>query len=434
MNRILFACLFASLTIPHLSAQEWNLERCIAYAKENNKELLTRKEHLSVVGYDKKIAGSHFIPKLSFVAETDYYWKIPVESYPGELFGLEAERVIIATGTTWAGNYGLNLDWSVIDVQRWQEIKLQQLNRQVSQSGYKSLSSALLRNVTASFYCVQIEKMNAASGNERLKNYKETHALLTEQFENGLIDKIALNLSANILAGHEEKKIKQDANFLKSLLELKYWMGFPLDENMDVVSSSDLPNYTVSDFSIEDLPDYKENLLSLDIAETRYKASKSYFLPKLSLVGNFGQSGFGNSFREFSKSTSWHTGSFIGVRLQVPIFSGRDINMAKRNEVLFRQTVLEFSEYQSREARRYHQIRLDTEKTFTILGKLNETVKLAEENVYLCRQKIEHGIIDMLQLKQVQQELLDSVERLNTAKLNYIKCYVELNYLQNKPN
>lgn len=61
----------------------------------------------------------------------------------------------------------------------------------------------------------------------------------------------------------------------------------------------------------------------------------------------------------------------------------------------------------------------------------HENVRLAEESERLSKQKIEQGIIDMVQLKQVQQDLTRWQELLNNAQTNYLKQCVEIKYLQN---
>ncbi|MEX2592415.1 MAG: TolC family protein [Anditalea sp.] len=59
-----------------------------------------------------------------------------------------------------------------------------------------------------------------------------------------------------------------------------------------------------------------------------------------------------------------------------------------------------------------------------------ENVQLAEENEMLSRKKIEKGIIDMVQLKQIQQDLNVAQEKLNTAELDFLGHVVEINYIQ----
>lgn len=435
MKRTLLLLLLILPTSLSLYAQ-WDLNSCLEYTKENNKELLARKEQLSVSDYEKKMAISRFIPDIDLSMETDYYWKIPVESYPGEMFGLASERVTIATRTKLSGNYSINVNWNLIDIQQWQNVKRETLKGQALEHGMQALQRLLLRNATAAYYGVLIQRKNIEASTNLLEQYIQIHGLLTQQFDEGLLDKISMNQSTTILSEYQKHQSEQEISYQKCLLELKYWMGFPLNEVLDIASDDTMlfPTENRTDFSIEYLPDYNEQKSLLDIAYHNFKSSKSVMFPKLSLVSSFGQVGFGDNFREFRSSSSWYGNGFVGFRLSIPLFSALGITTAKRNQAIYKQTSSEFANYQRWETKRFCQVQLELEKALIALSAQETIRKLAEENLFLCYQKIEQGIIDMIQLKQVQKEFIKSIEEENKAKLDYLKNQTELKYLQNEIN
>ncbi len=302
MKRIFLSVLLILPTGFSLLAQ-WDLNRCLEFARANNKELLAQKEYISVSDYEKKIAISRFIPDINLSVGSDYFWKIPVESYPGEIFGLPSERVTIATGTKLSGNYSVNMNWNLIDVQQWQHIKLERLKGQLQEYGFQSLQKLLLRNVTAAYYSVQIQKQNTKSAIDLLEQYTQIHDLLILQLEEGLLDKISLNQSTAIFADYRKYQSEQEIAYQKCLLELKYWMGFPLDESLDIAFNNTIivSEQNLVEFNSELLPDYNKQRTILKIASHNVKSAKSFMLPKLSLVSSLGQVGFGNNFREFGK-------------------------------------------------------------------------------------------------------------------------------------
>lgn len=432
MKKILFSLLWVLILGQPIYAQ-WDLNRCLTYATANNKELLGQKEQLTVSDYEKKIAGSKLLPDVNVTMESNYYWKIPVQSYPGELFGLPAERVSIATGAKLTGNYGVNINWNPIDVQSWQNIKLEKLKSQSAEYGVQSLQKLLLRNVKAAFFNVQIQKQHIDMSANLLEKHAHIHELLTRKFKEGLLDKITMNQSAGILTNYQAYQDEQQIIYQKSLLELKYWMGFPLDQPLDL--RFDMGNAFVLNnigFNAVKLPDYKEKEVTMRIAEHHLKASKYYMLPQLSLVSSFGMIGFGEQFSEFSNLSKWHSNGYVGFRLRMPIFVPDGINTVKRNRAIYKQTSLAFAAYQDRESNRFLQVKLEVQQSLTALSAQETLRKLAEENLMLCNQKIEQGIINMIQLQQVQQELIKTIEEENRSRLNYLKNQIELNYLQNE--
>ncbi len=432
MKKILLSLLWMLPAGSPLSAQ-WDLSRCLEFAKENNKELLAQKEQTSVSNYEKKMAASKFIPDIHLSMESDYYWKIPVESYPGEIFGLSSERVTIATGTKLSGNYGVHIQWNLFDVQQWQQVKREKLKAQSSAYGVQSLQKLLLRNVTAAYYNIQIQKQNIELSAGLLEQHTQIHGLLMKQFEEGVLDKISMNQSTAILSDYWKYQSEQDVLYRKCLLELKYWMGFPLDESLDILSDNDraVP-VGIAEFNAEHLPDYNEQRSLLNIAYHNFQASKYFMTPRLSLVSSFGQVGFGDKLREFSRSSRWHSTGFVGFRLSVPLFSAHGIHTIKRDRAAYHQTSLAFAGYQDREAKRFFQVKLELERAVAALASQETIRKLAEENLALCHQKVEQGIVDMIQLKQVQQELFKSIGEENKARLESLKSQIELKYLQNE--
>jgi outer membrane protein TolC len=146
----------------------------------------------------------------------------------------------------------------------------------------------------------------------------------------------------------------------------------------------------------------------------------------LNLKSGFGQSGFGEKLGQ----SDWYTSGFVGIGLSIPIVSLTKAYAPKRQKYLIRQAEYEFSAYQENQQKEYLQKTVLLNEALKSLQIQRENVRLAEENEQLSMQKIERGIIDMGQLKQVQQGLTRSQEGLNNAQINYLKQCIEIHYLQ----
>jgi outer membrane protein TolC len=108
-----------------------------------------------------------------------------------------------------------------------------------------------------------------------------------------------------------------------------------------------------------------------------------------------------------------------------------DKHAPKRQKYLIRQAEYEFSAYQENQQKEYMQKTILLGEALKSLQIQRENIGLAEENERLSKQKIEQGIIDMVQLKQVQQDLIRWQKALSNAQINYLKQCVEMKYLQN---
>jgi outer membrane protein TolC len=408
-------------------AQEWTLDSCLAYAMENNKSLLSQGQNQAVATINKKSAWAQLAPEVEFAAGLDYYWQIPIQTFPAEVVGGEAGTfVAIPTGTPWMGNYGLQARMKLVDVEAWQNIKLSALKQQSAQNEYLSLKKILSRNVSMAFYMVQQQQENLNIARKRYDNYTEIHHLIALQFDKGLTDKISFNQSASLLKEREENRSKAETTLQNAMLDLKFWMGYPLDAELSIGSDKSVLPIKYSGFNAELLPDYETERTKVDIAKQQYKSALAGLYPTLNLKSGYGQSGFGEKIGQ----SDWYTSGFVGVELCIPIFSMTKAYSPKRQKALIKQAEYDFSTYQENQQRDYMQKTILLNESLKSLQIQHENVELAEENEQLSRQKIEKGIIDMVQLKQVQQDLTRSQELLNTVQINYLKQCVEIHYLQ----
>lgn len=431
MKRCFIVLVYIGSVFNLVSAQEWTLDSCISYAQQNNKDLLIKSQDAHIAKWDKKIEQSKLLPQINLLAVADYYWKIPVQSYPGELLGQQSgTTVAIPIGTTWMANYGIDATWKIADVSVWQTIKLESLKQQATQASISSFAKLLKRNVAMAFYATQIANENKEISQKRYQSYVLSHQLILDLFTQGLVDKISLNQSQSILNNYEDVLSKELVDFENSLIDLKFWMGYDLDRPIDIKGSDEVNFSPNIQFDEKNLPDYVEQQAKIAIARQQYKVSKSGLLPSLSIVGNYGQSGFADNLSTLGKHSSWYPSGFIGFKVSIPLFSLTDIHASKRQKAIMSQTLFEVTAHQENQRRTFIKENLRLNTAWKSFQTQKEQVKLSQENEYLSSQKIKKGIIDMIQLKQIQQELIDTQEKYSLAKIEYFKIYVELSYLQ----
>jgi outer membrane protein TolC len=410
-----------------VSAQEWTLEGCLAYAMENNKTLLGQEQNRSAAAIDKTSAWAGLAPEVEFAAGMDYYWRIPIQTFPAELVGGEPGTTLaVRTGTPWMGNYGLQARMKLVDVETWQNIKLAALQQQAAKNEVRSFEKLLSRNVGMAFYMAQQQAENLRIAKRRYDNYDKIHFLISEQFDKGLTDKISFNQSASLLKEQEENLLKAESALENALLDLKFWMGWPMDEELSVSGDRTFLPALYGEFDAERLPDYEAQRSRVDIARQQHRSARARLYPTLSLKSGYGQSGFGEKLSR----TDWYTSGFVGATLSIPLFSPTKTFSPKRQRHLAQQAEYDFDVWRQSRQRDYLQNIVLLDEAAKSLEIQRENVALAEENERLSRQKIEKGIIDMVQLKQVQQDLTSAQEALSNAQINYLKQSVEINYLQ----
>lgn len=413
--------------------QSWTLERCLQYAEANNNELLSNSQAIDASRRGNQASRARLLPEISASGDIDHFWRIPVMAFPAEVVGGEPGTFVpVRTSTPWTSSYGADATIAIIDPQAWQGLKLSSLQLQMQESQFRSFKQLLARNVRMAYYSIQAEYENRDATRLLYENYKKTHRLLELQFGEGLIDQIAINQSLVLLNDREEARTQAEANLLSAFLDLKFWMGFPLQEELDIEKEASAFDETDFDtpFNIDQVPDYHVARLRLAQEEQQWRISRSRFLPQLSGIANFQRIAFRNSFNFFEAGEWYNVGAF-GLRLTVPLLSAREMFYEPaQQKALMKQAGYDFMKYQEEQEKNYLNQRIQLEQANKAWKNQKQNLRMARQNEELAVRRIEEGIIDLMQLKQIQDDLSSALQRLSRARLNYLRHYVELQYLQ----
>lgn len=414
------------------TAPQWTLENCLEYATVHNNHLLSQRQSIQAATEDRKATIAQLLPEITGKGSVDNYWKIPVQVFPGELVDQPAGTFVpVRMGTPWMGTYGADADLPLLDVQTWQRIKLARLQQQSQQGDYKALLQTLLKNVRIAFYSAQQQAEYANVTQQLYENYLHIHALITLQYNKGLIDKIAFNQSATLLKNREVENGKATTALQQSYLDLKFWMGFPLEDSLLLVPAGQLPPLAINGFAAQQLPDYEAEQLKVSIAQQNYRTALSAWYPALHIKGTWEQLGFGDK-SNFITHSPWFSVGFVGLHLTMPL-SFANIIYKPRSEKARRQAAeSQFKNYTAEQEKKYQQETSLLEQAARTIQLQQENIRLAAENEQLSTLKINKGIIDMIQLKDVQKERYEAEEQLNDARMDFFRHYTEINYLQNK--
>ncbi|MFC4873470.1 TolC family protein [Negadavirga shengliensis] len=418
-----------------LAAQEWTLDACLEYALLHNDELMVNKQKQETGDFQKKAAVSALLPEIDFSAALDHYWKIPVQVFPGELIGEpEGSFVPVRMGMPWMGNIGANANWNLIDPSAWEDIKLATLQAQAAEEDVVAVKKLLIRNVTMAYFQALHQNLLLELDTDRLSAHTESHRLMGRLLEEGQIDQISFNVSKSLLNELEDTRQQSRKSLDLALVDLKFWMGYPLTEPLGLDPHQELPDMAmVLTFSREDLPDYTRHLLEMQISRQQYKSIRSQYMPRLSLNGSFQKVGFGESLN-FISNTGWFDVGFVGIGLRLPLLSmQKTLYRPQQYRSAMRAAELEFEHQMQENERRFMKAKLSLESALSTWKSEEQNLKLAMENEKLSRLKLEKGRADLFEYRQIQQDFSLARQKAGDARLAYWQQLIELDYLQNLP-
>jgi outer membrane protein len=156
-------------------------------------------------------------------------------------------------------------------------------------------------------------------------------------------------------------------------------------------------------------------------------------LPSLSGTASFQRLAFRNTF-DFLEGGPWFNVGALGLRLQVPILSLRDmVYTPGEQKIRWRQASYALEHFSEEQHRIYEQERLQLQQAYQVWQRQQKNRELALQNETLTRKKVTQGILDMVQLRQVQDDVNQAQQKLSQARLRYLQHYVNLQYLQAHP-
>lgn len=411
---------------------QWTLDQCLAYAIEHNPQISAQQQRTAAATQDRKAATAQLLPEITIKGAVDNYWKIPVQVFPGELVNQPAGTFVpIRMGTPWMGSYGADAVLPLVDVQRWQQIKLARLQQQAAQSESYDLRQTLLKNVRMAYYSVQLQQEYVTVTQQLYENYQHIHSLISQQLEKGFTDKIAVNQSATLLQNRAIENNKAMTSLQQSYLDLKFWMGYPLPDTLLPVPTTELPAPASNGFTPQQLPGYAKEALQVSIAQQHYKNALAARYPSLQLQGTWEQLGFGDQLNFITRSP-WFTVGFVGLHLRVPLSLSTMIYTPRSEKARWEAAAAQLNNYTAEQTKQYQQENLALQQAATDIQLQQDNIRRATENEQLSTLKINKGIIDMIQLKEVQKDLYEAQAQLNDARLEFFKHYTAINYLQNK--
>jgi outer membrane protein len=410
----------------------WTLQQCLAYATDHNQDLLAENQSVQAVTQERKAATAQLFPEITIKGTVDNYWKIPVQVFPGELVNQPAGTFVpVRMGTPWMGSYGADAELPLLDVPTWQRIKLARLQQQAAQGEYNALLQMLLKNVRMAYYSVLQQQEYTNVTRQLYENYQHIHALITLQLNKGLTDKIAFNQSASLLKNREVENGKAATALQQSYLDLKFWMGFPLKDPLSLAPAGELPALVVTGFTPQQLPGYEAAALKVKVAQQNYRSVRAELYPTLHIKGTWEQLGFGDK-TDFITRSPWFTVGFVGLQLRLPLSLSRITYQPRSEKARWQAADLQFKKYTNEQEKKYQDEKLLLEQASRNIQLQQENIRFSKENEQLSTLKINKGIIDMIQLKEVQQDLYEAQEALNKARMEFYRHYTEINYLQNK--
>ena len=406
-----------------------SLDQAVQYAWNNHANI--RNAQISIADAEAQIMENKAIglPQVTGSVNYQRFLQVPVQALPDEFVsflqvinpGQEVSRevsFVLKNSLT----LGLNVDALLFDGSYLVALRAARAYREYVQQDLQVKKRELANQVKDAYVPLLLVDANLDLLDKNLKNlesfWAETKALVKEGFAEQL-DADRLELSFRNLQTDRESLVRQ-----RTVAEnaLKFAMGYPLDQPLDVDGSLDSfwaqtsPELLNTAFSPDKRPELALVDKGLELAEMNIDRYKMGYYPSARAFGGYQHNYQGNT----SKDDFWAPSSFVGVGLSIPIFDG----FSKKAKIQRAQLEVEKNQNLRMELLRGISLEVETAKTMLQnaqkrLQSQNENVKLAERIYETARTKYKEGVGSSLEITQAEQSMF-------ATQANYMQAMYEV--------
>jgi outer membrane protein len=403
------------------SAGKLSLKQCIEYSLQNHPSQRVYNNEVEVAKSKGTEAVSSYLPQLNGTGTLDDNVKRQVTIIPAGAFSPVDIRVQF--GVQYMTNLYAQVDQTIYDQSMINSIKANKPNMEIARLQKQKNNDQLIYNTASAYYQAMIQQERVKLLAENEAELQEIMSIQQRQYEKGVIKKIDYDrVKVNYNNTVSQKQVSE-MSFQLALNQLKNAMGMPLDQPVMIADSLDYASIIIKentvDTDIRNTWDYKIQTQNIRLQEVDYQRKKASVLPTLSAYGRYGAQALNNNFAD--QYNNWFDYSVIGLKLNVPVFSGL------RRYSQIRQSELNL--YSARENFKVttSNLQLAVLNSNTALSSSYRTFLSNKENLDLAKNVFDNTSLQYQRGVAPLSDLLNSEFSYKEAQSNYINSLV--NYL-----
>jgi outer membrane protein len=409
----------------------WSLKTCIDYGLKNNRTNLIYANEKKAADARAKEALAAYLPSLGVNGTMDDNLKVQQTVIPAGVLGPEDARV--AFTKKFNTNLIARIDQTVYDHSLLTGLKANKYNKQQAVLNQQQNEEIIIYNVSTAFAQIFVyrEQLNMLRSNS--ETYRKQMGITTLQIKKGTVlqkdlDKVTVDYNN----GQSQISVAE-SNLNLSENQLKYEMGYPIDDALVLDSTATIDMFTPAlpfadkdrSFAATNRADFQisqVNTKLLEIEESRIKAGA---LPKLSAYAQYGTIGYGDQLKQSFSTMALY--SAIGLKLTIPLFDFFKRN-AQREQAMYKR--INAQENLKIDENRY---RMEYENSRTKIVKEQSNVDNNLRNIELARSvfrttdfQYTKGTTDLTDWLNAQNSLKEAQKNYLNALLTYFQARIDL--------
>ncbi len=416
---------------PDSTTHSFTLADCIAYAYEHQDSVKNAALDVKSAQYKVRETIGVGLPQINGSAQFQDYFKVPAQVAPGDFFGRPGELVPLRFAVKYSTTMTLQATQLLFDGTFLVGLQSAKTFKELSQKNFARTKIETNVNVTKAYYQVLVSNEQIKLYDANIKQLKQQLDETTQQNKQGFVEKIDVDR----LAVQYNNLVTNRENVERGLVVynqmLKFQMGMPVEEVLILTDKLENVNFADTPQPSSDTSFYR-NRIEYSLLETNKKLNefdvkekKARFLPSLSAFGNLSTSFYENNLsRLFNKNYPF---SFIGLSINVPIFSGgQRTNQLRQSKINVLKSQNDLHNLKNALTLQANIANVTYINSIKSLNNQKSNRTLAQEVLRVAKVKYQQGVGSSIEVSQAQTELENADNQYIQALYNVLVSKVDL--------
>jgi outer membrane protein len=439
-SRRVFIMLLAFFGMEFAQAQSVHLltiQDALDLAKKNNIQVKTALTNLQVQEQTNKEITADALPNISATGTSTNYFQIPVIVLAANSFGpgFPPTSQAVALNQKYNLTGGIQLTQKLFDGAVFVGLKARTSALDYYKKNIDLTIENLSVNVYKTYYSLVVSKTQLELLDANITRAEKFLHDSKVMNDNGFAEKLDVDKAQVQLSNLQTSKENTQTNIINSYLTLKFLIGVPAADSIQLTTNFDeaqLKGGIPMDlqYRYEDRYDYQYLQISKQLSDYDVKRYQAVYYPTLSLNGAYQKNALNNTFDLLSKSSTWYSTSYVGLSLNVPIFSGfsKDANLKKARL----QSTLVSDQLENLKQNIDVEVRIARNTFINSIKNMDnqrENTTLAESVYNQTKKKFESGLASntdvtnaQTDLIQAQSNYINALYNAVVAKVDYLKA------------
>lgn len=422
-----------AVSVQGYAQQAFTVDEALNYALENNVNVKKAKIDQKVAQQKVNETIGIGLPQINLQGKYNYFLNIPVQLLPGEILGQPGTFVPVRFGQEQSATGGVTVSQLLFNGSYIVGLESSRAYKEtaalITEKTQFSIKEAILLSYAA--VLVTDENIKTLEENKKisgkiLNDTKETYKAGLIELQNvEQLEYTYKNLVTTLENLKRSKKKYSDA--------LKYLMGYPMDQQLSLVTSMEeliRKNEVLTGSANVDLKNHvdlkiKDNLVRINELKLKYQKSKA--LPSLSAALSSSYNGFSNSFTFLDREQRWFNTTVVALQLDIPVFSGLQRHWQTEQAKLdVLKAKLDKEDTEKSLKTDLDAKSIDYENAYDSFKTAQDLVKLSSEIYRKQNVKFKEGLGTSFEMSQSETQLFQAQSQFYLSALELIKSKIAL--------